>query len=168
MEKIILEDLRINLISVATVIFNEIVNLPKELRPDEKQRTGIAILVREIGTRNLLIIKIHEPSENAQFFSIEKAVRSESFHDYSSQNTENPDRMKFAGSVTVPYDNQTDIQCSVSGLKAEEDTAVAVVLLSFVTGWTKRKVIENIVKKGGALPKCFYDKNHYLYEMIWC
>ena len=69
----------------------------------------------------------HNPSEAAQFFAIEKAVRSETLGHSTSQNSEDYPKMKFPGSVTV-----FNYQVSVSGLKVDEDVFIAVVILSKV------------------------------------
>ena len=59
---------------VATEMFQKFINLPKDVRPDDKERSGIQVLVWQPGTRNLVLTSVKEPSEAARFFAIEKAV----------------------------------------------------------------------------------------------
>jgi hypothetical protein len=151
---------------VAQFLFDSIVELPKEIRPDDKERTGIKFLIREIGTRNLILDSVSKPSEAAQFFAIEKAVRSETLGHTSSQNSSDPDKMKFPGSITMNYLNKTFLQCSVSGLKGEEDVFVAVVLLARAFNVPVSYVIKMVELRGGELPWQFKKEGHYLYEML--
>ncbi len=153
------------LTAVASFLFGAIIDLPKERRTDDKERTGIRFLVREIGTRNLFLSSVKEPSEAAQFFAIEKAVRSETLGDYASQNSENPDEMKFAGSVTINFGG-AKIQASVSGLKAEEDVFIAVTMLAYLLDLSANVIAKMIKENGGLLPACFEDKNHYFGDVM--
>lgn len=163
--KINLSEKRAEIISKATELFDKIVNVPEEIRPDTSVRTGIQIFMREVGTRNSVFISIHQPSENAQTFSVEKAVRSETLGHYSSQNSEDPQLMKFRGSVTVDFATEK-YQASVSGLKGEEDVAIAVIILSLVLGISVRNVIGKILANHGQLPECFFEKDHYLNAIL--
>jgi hypothetical protein len=151
---------------VAQYYFDKIVELPKEIRSDDKERTGIKYLIREIGTRNLILDSVGKPSEAAQFFAIEKAVRSETLGHATSQNSADPDKMKFPGSVTMNYLNKTFLQCSVSGLKGEEDVFVAVVLLANAFKVPVSYVIEMVELSGGELPWQFKKEGHYLYDLL--
>ena len=153
--------MRAEIISKATELFEKIVNVPVEIRPDTSVRTGIQIFMREVGTRNSVFISIHKPSENAQTFSVEKAVRSETLGHYSSQNSEDPYQMKFRGSVTIDFATEK-YQSSVSGLQGDEDVAVAVILLSLIFGLSVQFVIKKIMDKKGQIPECFFEKGHYL------
>jgi hypothetical protein len=151
---------------IAQVIFETITGLPKDIRSDDKERTGIKILLREIGTRNLILESINKPSEAAQFFAIEKAVRSEMLKHYASQNSEDSTKMRFAGSITLNYLNKTLLQCSVSGLKAEEDVFIAVILLARASKTPVSYVIDMIELGRGELPDQFKQEGHYLNKML--
>jgi len=153
-------------IELATKLFDEITKLPKEIRPDDKERTGIQIFLREVGTRNSVFASIYQPSEQAQSFSVEKPVRSETLGDFSSQNSEAPEFMKFRGSLTILF-HKGRIQASCSGLTGDEDAAVSLRLLKFLTQLPTDFLIEHILRNGGMLPKCFFDRNHYLYKFIY-
>jgi len=150
---------------LGTDLFNKITGLPESIRTDEKKRTGIQILVREPGTRNLVVVAVFDPSDAARFFSIEKAVRSYIKGDFASQNSENPDDMEFAGSVTACIEGMT-IQVSVSGLKAEEDVTVAILVLASIFKVKPRSVIKNIRSNGGMLPRYLSLKSHYLSHIL--
>jgi len=158
---------RAQLIELATQLFDQITKLPKEVRPlDDKPRTGIQIFLREEGTRNSIFASIYQPSEQAQSFSVEKAVRSETLGDFSSQNSEDPDHMKFRGCLTIFFQS-VRIQASCSGLTGDEDAAVSLRMLRLITKLPTRFIIEFIIKNDGMVPGCFFDRNHYLYELIY-
>lgn len=151
---------------LANSLFNEITNLSKEIRPDDKERTGVQIMIREIGTRNLMFQSIQKPSEAAQFFSVEKAVRSATLGHAASQNSEDPDKMQFAGSVTITLPDGTQYQASISGLKAPEDVGIAIVLLSYAVQWSVAAVIQNIKDHNGMLPDFLSDQKHYMRKVM--
>jgi len=156
---------RAQLVALATELFDYITGLPKEIRPDDKERTGIQIFLREVGTRNLVFASIHNPSEAAQSFSVEKAIRSEALQDFSSQNSEDPNSMRFRGSLSILFHHSL-MQSSTSGLTGDEDTVVSLRLLSFVTNISSDFLIEHIIKNEGEIPECFFNPKHYLYELI--
>ena len=160
MQTINLELKRKLIAKTASKYFHSIIALPQWIRTDEKERTGIQVLVIEPGTRNLVMISVKDPSEAARFFAVEKAVRSDVLGDASSLNSGDEENMKFAGSVTV-YINEMKIQASVSGLKAEDDVVIAIRILAAIFDITPKAIISNIRKNGGKLPPEFATKNHY-------
>lgn len=147
-------------------LFKQITSLPKEVRSDDKERTGIQILIREIGTRNIFFESVFRPSKAAEFFAIEKAVRSEILGHAASQNSADPDKMKFPGSVTMNYLNKTFFQCSISGLKGEEDVFMAVVSLAEAFEVPVSYVIDVVEFSGGELPWQFSQEGNYLYDLL--
>lgn len=151
---------------LAKELFKKIIRLPKEIRPDDKKRTGIQVFLREIGTDNLIILPIFKPSERAQFFSIEKAVRSATLKQVASQNSEDPDQFQYAGSITVTLKDGTKIQASTSGLKAPEDVAISIIVLAYAVQWSVQYVIKNIRNNGGILPDFLSDQQHYLRKIF--
>jgi len=163
--KIDLQEKKQELILVATNAFDILTNLPKEMRGDDKERTGIQVLVREPGTRNLIFFSVGKPSEQAMFFSAEKAVRSHIHGDSASQNSSDPEKMEFAGSVSVCI-NGIHLQVSISGLKAEEDVAVAITILSNIFRVNPKQICLKIETTNGRLPDCFYLDRHYLCKFL--
>ena len=159
--------------TTAQKYFDHLANLPKEVRSDTKKRTGIQIFVREPGTRNFAYVSVGQPSEAAKIFAIEKAVRSDVLGDICSQDSEDAENMRFAGSVSVPtfYQKLTvgtnyhkaNIQASVSGLKAEEDVYVAMTVLATIFNCKLRNIPLMTVENGGKVPGCFFDRHHYLF-----
>jgi len=123
------------------------------------------IYIREPDTRNLIFAPIFNPTCAAQAFSVEKAVRSHLLGDFSSQNSANPEKMQFAGSVTV-YLVGVYIQVSSSGLLTPEDVAISVMLQARIWQLSPAHICEHIQKNGGLLPECFDDGNHYLYPLV--
>jgi len=153
------------LIAEAYKRYNEIVHLPEDKRKDYKVRTGIQIFIREPGTRNALYASIYQPSEAAQTFAVEKAVRSYTLGDFASQNSENPEKMQFRGSLTVNI-NGVLMQASVSGLDADEDVYVAANLLAKTFSMTPLEILDNVAENKGQRPPAFKQKNHYLYKLL--
>ncbi len=152
------------LFQTASLLFKKITSLPQDIRPDIKERTGIAVLVREIGTANIVYFTIENPSDAAKFFVSEKAIRSEILEDYASQNSENPDKLKFAGSITIEIDGKK-FQFSCSGLKANEDVFIDITLACFLFG-LKANVCINMVKdKGGKMPDFYSEELNYLVQL---
>ena len=159
---IILSQQRNGIVSVAYDCFNLINAIPAEIKGDNKERTGIQIFVGEPGTRNSIFASINYPSEAAKIFVVEKATRMGLLGDYSSQNSENPELMRFRGALTVEIEG-AKIQASVSGLQSDEDAFTAVKILAYIFNISDAKVCKIIKEHGGILPECLFNNTHYLY-----
>jgi len=169
-----LNDRRQEIIDVATEAFEIITGLPKNIRQDEKERTGIQVLVIQPGTRNLVYVSIKEPSEAAKFFAAEKAVRANILSDVSSGNSENLESMQFSGCISVFVDELVEgmpdkmLQASVSGLNSEEDVTIAVLILAKLLKVKPYDICKNIISNFGRLPNFFYEdanqESHYLWQ----
>lgn len=131
----------------------------------DKKRTGVQIVVAQPHTRNMAVISIGEPSDVAKFLAVEKAVRSEFYKDATSQNSDNEDMMQYAGSLTF-NDGDVNIQVSVSGLKPCEDVALSAIILSKILDKKISEITDVICDNKGMLPACFFDKDHYLYDLL--
>ncbi|MEK7588282.1 MAG: hypothetical protein AAB438_00510 [Patescibacteria group bacterium] len=142
-------------------LFKKMINLPTEIRPDDKERTGVQMFVRKIGTRSMIFESIYQPSENAHFFAAEKAVRSAVLGHATSQNSQNPGEMEFAGSITV-----LGYQFSISGLKADEDVFISIAGMAKFLDVSMQFVIINIQQNGGMLPECVFDQNAYHWQIL--
>jgi len=160
---------RQEIVAVATEVFEKFVNMPKSVRPDDKERTGIQVLVWEPGTRNLVMVSIKEPSEAARFFAVEKAVRSHIFLDMSSENSAHPRMMQFAGSLSVflkklPGHEAEEgiLRASTSGLTAEEDAATSAAVLAKILKVSFLEICNSVNSFDGDLPY-WYDKEHRSY-----
>ena len=86
------------------------------------------------------------------WFAVEKAVRSYTRGEVTSQESENPEKMEFAGSITVIIDGMV-LQVSTSGLKGEEDMSVSVVVASRILQISTTEVCKNLISNGGKLPE---------------
>jgi len=139
------------LYNTAKELFFRLLVLPNESRYATKEITGMTVLVREIGTRNLVYFTIGQPSEASKFFVSEKATRSEILGDYASQNSEDPDNLKFAGSITFDVHGKK-YQASCSGLKPTEDVFVSITLLSVLFITKTEALIGHLTHKGAKLP----------------
>lgn len=136
----------------ATFWFNKLMKLPNSVRNDDKERTGIQVFMWEPGTRNFIYFPVGEPSEAAQIFAVEKAVRSYVLGNASSQNSEDVSKLRFPGSVTVEI-NGVVITVSVSGLQSHEDVFIAIQVLARIFDETTASICLSIVEQGGDLPK---------------
>jgi len=165
MNKINLNSIRGMLIAEAYKRYDELRNLPADERKEEKAPTGIQIFIREPGTRNAIHASIYHPSEAAQIFSVEKAVRSYTLGDFASQHSENPEKMQYRGSLTVNI-NGVLIQASVSGLDADEDVYEAANLLAKIFAMTPLEILRHVVENNGQIPATFKQKTHYLYKLL--
>jgi hypothetical protein len=155
----------------AEILFGKITILPAHIRPDDKERTGIQILVRELSplniiTSNIVVISVRQPSDAAQHLVHEKAVRSAMYGDSASQNTADSNKLQYAGCVTFTLPDARKIQVSTSGLKAEEDVAVAIVLLAYILNCGIKEVVKNILDSGGKLPEFITKPPHYLFDFL--
>ncbi len=166
MDNLDLESKRRDIHAFGLKIFNEIINTPKEIRDDDKERTGIMILVREVNSRNLIFVKILEPSEATNYFVVEKAVRSVTLGQATSQNSQNEEEFKFAGSITIDLYNGKKYQVSVSGLQAHEDVVVAILVMAKTFDCTAYNVVENIIDFDGELPSFLNDRNSFLNKIM--
>jgi hypothetical protein len=152
---------------VAKEIFDYLVGLPQDVRFDEKPRTGIQVLLRnpDYQSEELITFPVYKPSDRAQYFVMEKSLRTELFGDATSQNTEKETEKKFRGCITVSLEDCM-FHCSVSGLYGSEDVAIAIILSARATESSIDDVIYNIMRRDGKLPKEFSQPGHYLFELL--
>lgn len=169
-----LNEKRQDIIAVATELFEKFVNMPKDVRPDDKERTGIQVLVWEPGTRNLVMVSIKEPSEAARFFAVEKAVRSHVLSDMSSGNSVHTPTLQFAGSLSVFINELSHneggegiLRASTSGLTAEEDAAVSAAVLAAVTGNSFIEICDSVNEFGGDLPDWYDEEDRSYFQFLF-
>lgn len=163
---------KMQVIETAQRYFHYITSLPLDIRPvapDAKIRTGLRVFLREPepvgGQRNQIAVSAFLPSVDAEIFAIEKAVRSWTLGDYSSQNSADPEKLRFAGCVTVKFRDQI-IQCSCSGLSEKEDAGGAVIILADLLQAPPINICDNVRGHDGLLPEEFFDRYHYLNWII--
>lgn len=159
-EPIDLNAKRAALQKTAEEMYARITGLPADVRNDDKQRTGIQFLLWEPGTRNLIIGSVGSPSEAAQFFAIEKAVRASENGEATSQESDDPEKMKFAGSVGMPV-GKSKFFASVSGLQAAEDVVVAIKLLSTATDLSVSEIVDTVYTPDGV-----EEEGSYLRDLL--
>lgn len=152
-----LKEKKQDIIDVATELFEKFTKMPKDIRSDDKERTGIQVVVWEPGTRNLVTASIGKPSEVAKFLAVEKAVRSLNKGDVSSENSADADLMQFAGAVSI-VSGRHILTASVSGLKSEDDVAISIAILAKLSHMSFIEVCENIEFYGGFLPIYLYSE----------
>lgn len=152
--------------SVARQLFNRITHLPITSRGFDINGTGIQVLVRQPGTENIIFFPVYSPSGSASFLAAEKANRSYFKGESASQNSANPEKIEFAGSVTVKF-KEIELQASVDGLEWEENVAIAVFMLSCGLGLPPNIICDNVMKNGGRLPPAFFTGSHYLNDFLY-
>lgn len=153
--------------NLAKEIFDYLVGLPQDVRPDEKPRTGIQVLLRDpdYQSEELITFPVYKPSDRAQYFVMEKSLRTELYGDVTSQNSEKETEKKFRGCITVSLEDCM-FHCSVSGLYGSEDVAIAIILSARATELSINDVMVNIGARGGKMPVEFYQEGHYLAELL--
>lgn len=147
-----LEEKKERVHKTATFWFEQLLKLPNDIRNDDKERTGIQVFAWEPGTRNFIYFPVGNPSEAAQIFSVEKAVRSYVLGDASSQNSQDIAKLRFPGSVTIIINGITII-VSVSGLQSHEDVFIAIQILAGIFNKTTASICLSIVEQEGELPR---------------
>ncbi|QQG52748.1 MAG: hypothetical protein HY931_00755 [Candidatus Falkowbacteria bacterium] len=169
-----LNEKRQAIIAVATEMFNKFVSMPPELRSDDKPRTGIKVLVWEPGTRNLILFSVAEPSEAAQFFVVEKAVRSHILSDMSSQNSEHEPSLQYMGSLSVfldelegRADKKGILLASTSGLKGEEDAAISASVLAEAADASFQDICDNVASNFGKLPFWYDSEDKSYFDFLF-
>ena len=150
---------------IGTQIFDYLTSLPKDIRSDNEERTGISIVLRVPGTRNFLGVSIHRPSEEDKVSAIEKSVRTALYDDITSQDSEDEDVMKLRGCVSMKV-NYEIFHSSVSGLLGSEEVAIAIIMMAIATDRTVSQVIINIKQRGGKLHQELFKEGYYLQALL--
>lgn len=165
-----LNEKRNEVFEIASELFEKFTNMPKTVRTDEKERTGVQVVVWEPGTRNLIMVSVGEPSEAARFLAVEKAVRANAYADGTSSESEVASLNRFAGALSIFWDfgetekgqGRSEIFASTSGLKSEEDVAISIAVLAKITGKKFSEICDIIFHCDGQLPT-WYDSGNRSY-----
>lgn len=149
-------------------IFDYLTSLPQDIRPDPEGRVGIWILLRILGTRELLDVIVKNPLPFARFLAAEKSTRTEVYAHKTSQDSEDIQNLKFAGCVGFFLElTGEELHVSISGFKGgPEDAAVAIIITSRVVGQSIDAVIDDIKKDGGTLPDEIFQQGHFLNNLL--
>ena len=145
-------------ISIGEELFNKIIKFPGR---SDQERTGVQLLLSEVGTKNLLLVPIYSPSDEDSSWMIDIAEMSEDLDRFSSEDIGLVD----AGSVIVIIGNKMYL-ASALGLKPEDNVFFAIRMLSYLLEVTFDWTIANIKENGGKLPEQFDDEDHYLHKLI--
>lgn len=146
-------------------LFVYITTLPKDIRPDKTQRTGVQLFMRVLGTRNQSSVSVKKPSKDAKIFAIEKSVRTETHAHKTSLDSEDVENMKFGGCIGF-YIGDEEFHVSCSGLTAQEDTVISIIILSQIAGVFINDILDEIIRDGGKLPDEIFQEGHYLKELL--
>lgn len=150
---------------LGNLLFDEIKNTPYPTRRDDRERTGLAILVRELGGDNQIYVTVDQPSDGARFYVSEKATRSEIFEHWTSGNSADKSKRRYHGCITFRIDGKR-YQVSTSGLQEGEDVAVSLRVASQLSSEKVSTIMADIRSHGGILPDWVEDKSHYLYKVM--
>jgi len=160
---------REEMVGIATALFSQVVEMVSYLPCVQHKRNGIRVLIREVDTRNLILFSVGAPSEAAEMFAVEKAVRAAIHGHLSSGETADADKMQFAGCAGTKHNGQF-LQVSVSGLKGPEDcedVVVATILLARLIGedpWVRYK----LMKARTIMPDLNKVEYGYVREILKC
>lgn len=158
--------------AIAAEIFDSITSVPAEIRGNTKKSTGIYVLAGQPDSRNFVMFPIGEPPDVSRFFCTEKAARASVLGHYSSGNSRNPDRCRYAGCIVILTPNEVGgkillLQCSISGLQENEDVAGSILVLSKFLGVNPQTICQWVQNNGGALPKELFWDGHYLNKLLF-
>ena len=167
-----------NIEIIATKLFEKFTGTSGNIRLDQKERTGIQVLVWQVNTKNFVMVPVKKPSVATQFFAIEKAVRAEVESDYTSQDSADLELMKYAGSISIPMnevpgfeklDDDVLLTASTSGLKAEEDVAISIAVLAEITGLFFREICELVLfySRRQSLPDWYFKKDKSYFSFLF-
>ncbi|MDR0282971.1 MAG: hypothetical protein LBI53_06950 [Candidatus Peribacteria bacterium] len=169
-----LEERKDELINLAHKLFMDITALPKEVRNDEKERTGIAVFIAPRLCDNFIRFKIGTSSDRAIWYAQRKAKSLEKGDFLITRDFENPEHAIWAGGITTDgwvdeTKNETNperlwLYIGVSGLKAEEDEVVAIILAAAVLDVNSKKMVDHMIY--GEISENIRTKGHYLYEVV--
>ncbi|MBP9715056.1 MAG: hypothetical protein KBD52_01020 [Candidatus Pacebacteria bacterium] len=161
----ILQNFRADIHELASLLFDEIKNTPYPLRQDDRERTGLAILVREIGADNQIYVTVDKPSDGGKFYVSEKATRSELLEHWTSGNSADKSKRRYHGCITFLMDGKK-FQVSTSGLQEHEDVAVSLRVASQLSGKKVSTIVAVIQSHDGILPEWVDNNTHYLHAVM--
>ncbi|MDR0860516.1 MAG: hypothetical protein LBO09_06155 [Candidatus Peribacteria bacterium] len=153
---------------LAEELFKKIIGLDPKVRIDTKERKGVQVFCCVPGSRNLLILRVGEPSEAAQFFSIEKAVRTDLSDDMTSDESAEEKLCRFPGAVAFNGSKEENpdlwVIVSTSGLLGAEDSVISCIIQGKIWGISPREIIADL--RGFRLSEGITQEGHYLNALI--
>ena len=163
MNQSILDKQRQAILDLATIVYDDILRSP--IRLDDKERTGIRVLVKIEGTKDMIFVDVYRPSEKTMYFASEKTIRCERDGLWSSGDNANLKEDKYHGCIVIVIGGKK-VFISVSGLKEEEDTLVALFIGTYMTLSTLGDVMAVIMSHNGIIHDTILDKEYYLYPLM--
>ena len=157
---------------LAEKLFLEITSLPKEVRGDDKEKTGIAVFIASRYSDNYLRFAIGTPSDRA---SAQVKAEMLEFPDiFTTRARDNPEQAIYAGGISTEgwYDdkkNETNpnrlwLNVGVSGLKPEENEVIAIILAATILEVNPREMVDWMIY--GPISEKITQVGHYLHEII--
>lgn len=160
----LLKENQLALTMLAHRVFDAFVSMPKNIRPDEKERTGAHIVVTHQD--EFLFVPVYLPSDRAIHYSHEKLVRAGINQHCSSQNTRDIKKKQFAGMLGIAGFKGDAfsyvLQVSTSGLKEPEDVAMDIIFIAWFYNMSTSATKKMVASFGAELPEEFDDPNHYI------
>lgn len=166
MNEIILPEIRNIVKDVSTELFHKLTMLPESIRKDG-QETGMQVILRvplDIG--NLITFPVEKPSEEEQFLSMKNSIMAELYADTTSHSHEKILEEICSGCITFRLPSGKLLHCSVFGLLNSENTTIAIIVLSRALDIKIIEVTNDIIARGGKLPKEIFQENHYLHKLL--
>jgi hypothetical protein len=160
--------------NLAEKLFMEITALPKEVRSDEKERTGISVFIAVKRSDNYIRFNIGTPSDRAIRYAQRKAEMLEFANIYTTRAWENPEKAIWAGGIATEgwigeKENETNpnqhwLLVGVSGLKSEEDETIAIILIATILKVNPKELLQAMIYH--EISENITEKGHYLCEII--
>jgi len=137
--------------------------LPAEIRQDDKNRPGMKFIIKVPRTKNILGIKVFNPTDIAEDFASEKSARTDLLGHATSQDSEDVSQNHHRGCVSY-YDEENGIvyHASGSGAPGSVDVTFSLILLSSAINVSISSIIQNIRDRDGMLPEEIFTEGHYL------
>jgi hypothetical protein len=161
-----LAERREQLITFTEDIINEMNNTRPQKPGDLPWRTGLQIVIKELGKQNKVCYSIGKPSPETQTDVIKKAEGFELLINFSSR------KDKFYLFQTSMYCclvirvNNSELLISIGGYEIEENILVGIELLAFILGMSPVDIYHYFTKNKVKLPYSLSKTTHYLHEIL--
>ena len=160
--------------TLAEKVLSEIMKVPKEIRNNTKESTGVAVFLSPRQCDNYLRFNIGDPSDQDIRYSQRKAEMLDFTGYYTTRKHEDSEKAIYPGGISTDgcigeQPNETNpkklwLNIGVSGLKPDEDETIAIIILAAILDVTPKEMVKNIVY--GPISENITRKGHYLYEII--
>lgn len=163
MSEINLEDLKERIANLVKKWLKVFLSLPTKDRPINEFNPEFQVVVRELGTQNIIFFTI-EPSGDVQFFNTNTALLA--IADEKRLPDGQIDMPELPPGNAVAVINGIELESIVIGLFPDENTFLAVMILANIAGDSPLQMCDYLSEKGIKLPDSFWGIDNYLHKFI--